>query len=709
MSDDTDKSGKTTKDLDAWWKKIAEKEASLDKKIELAQTRVKTLASEAEIYENIMGKWSQNQLEDMNKEVELQEMKLEALQKEAAIRDGLMAQAEEARKEGEEGVALAAQLEAYAKATKEEWYDMADAIGDVDDAMKSLIEETEELDDEIEKGEKSLKKMVDHSAKADRMMDSWGKKSVIFSVNLARMARKSKDMWDPKLMKKYGKAFLEQIHPMNIFPSLALLIIERTYKLATAADDARAAFAGATGTIGQFNQHIIKSQQVLNRYGVEFKDTQEATKSLLLSTSNYVALNTKLQLQLTQTSALLKKVNVDTQDSANIFNVLTEALHIADDQAGAMMTNLLMMGTEIGISAEQMGKDWLGAMGTLAVYGPRSEGIFTNLAAAAKAAGVSTESLLAVAGKFDTFQDSAKTVAGLNALLGTNLSTTEMLMMTEDERVEHVIKTMQAQGRAFKDLDRWQKKAVANQLGFKDAAEAEMVLGMDVSQYEVYKQQMKDAADAQEQLKKAAVAAMPVATKLLHLFNEAALDVMPLLEWMGEGIDTLMNSWKELSPEMQEGIKYVLLIGGALTVAGAAFAPLIAGLGLTLGLLGGPAGAIAAISAFGLAVAGFAGISTAMGAGGAIGSTTQQATSGVFADPALETSSFNNVNSARQAMTTNKAEASSPVVRVDNTTQLPDKINVSIDGQPVWAKVESIAANTSTGAPNKTLGAGYSP
>ena len=114
-----------------------------------------------------------------------------------------------------------------------------------------------------------------------------------------------------------------------------------------------------------------------------------------------------------------------------------------------------MMGTSIGISASQMNKDFGAAMSTLAVYGSRSIEVFTGIAAAAKAAGVETSELLGMAKKFDTFAEGAETAGKLNAILGSNISSTQLLRMSEEQRIETLIMTVQASGQAFSDMDKY--------------------------------------------------------------------------------------------------------------------------------------------------------------------------------------------------------------------------------------------------------------
>ena len=94
----------------------------------------------------------------------------------------------------------------------------------------------------------------------------------------------------------------------------------------------------------------------------------------------------------------------------------------------------------------------------------------------------------------DTFKDAAKTTGELNAILGSNMSANEMLMATEEERIELLIRTMQAQGRQFNEMDRFTQKAIAARLGITDLNEAQRILGMYLSSYKRMKREAAAAA-----------------------------------------------------------------------------------------------------------------------------------------------------------------------------------------------------------------------
>ena len=147
-----------------------------------------------------------------------------------------------------------------------------------------------------------------------------------------------------------------------------------------------------------------------------------------------------------------------------------------------------------------------------------------------------------MAGKFDTFNDSAETAGKLNAILGTQLSATDLLMKKEDERIETVIRSMQAQGIAFKDMDKFTQKAIMQTLGLKDLNEAQKILGMDVRGFRNYQAKAAAAAKEQEEMEKKAKAAMDAMQKLKMAFANLTVFLVPLIEKFSKFAELILNA-----------------------------------------------------------------------------------------------------------------------------------------------------------------------
>ena len=159
--------------------------------------------------------------------------------------------------------------------------------------------------------------------------------------------------------------------------------------------------------------------------------------------------------------AEFEKLGVSGADTAGIMDYFVKVAGMAQDKVAGTTRELLLMGKSIGITAAEISKKFIAALPTLAVYGAKATEIFGKLSAAAQEAKIEVSDLLGVAAKFDTFASAAETAGKLNAILGSQMSATSMLQMTEEQRVETLIMNVQASGMAFKDMDRFTQKAIA--------------------------------------------------------------------------------------------------------------------------------------------------------------------------------------------------------------------------------------------------------
>ena len=221
----------------------------------------------------------------------------------------------------------------------------------------------------------------------------------------------------------------------------------------------------------------------MKRFNVEAEDVGKGLVSLRTGLSQFKNLTAETQQNLLNTVVGLEKLGVATDDSTQVLNNLTKALGMSESKAADLTREIALSGQALGMTASKITKEFNSALGTLAVYGDKSTKVFMKLASMAQVAGVEVNTLLGIANKFDTFSDSAMTAAKMNAILGTSFSGVNMMMMDHGQRVEEVIKGMQRTGKSFGQLDKFTQQAIAAQLGIKDMAQANKILGMSLGGY----------------------------------------------------------------------------------------------------------------------------------------------------------------------------------------------------------------------------------
>jgi len=419
-------------------------------------------------------------------------------------------------------------------------------------------------------------------------------------------------------------ALKDVLHPANIGAMLFTKVAESFMFMFFAVDKAAASLAKATGTGREYVGLIEDSVKQGNRLGVNFENAGKAFEGLFEELIGFVAMDGQMMQALTTQVAGFERLGIASTDVADMMNTFSKTMGTSAQASVDLTRKIAMMGSTIGVSSKKMIKNFQLANKTLAVYGKGSIKVFSNLTAAAKAAGVEMSALLGVAEKFDTFESAADSVGKLNALLGSQLSSTKMLMMTEDERIETVIQQINASGQTFAQMDRFKQKAIANAVGITDMAEANRLFGMSMSQYREHGRQMKEAETSQRKMEEALKATVPITEMFQQMIIEFAPKVTPALESVRFGIQTIIDGLAFLNKISGGTFPYIIAVGGLITllftvlsvpIKGIAMASKAAGKGL--GVMGkGMASTSKSGKGFGLTMKHIGGAIRSVGKGG---------------------------------------------------------------------------------------------
>jgi hypothetical protein len=219
-------------------------------------------------------------------------------------------------------------------------------------------------------------------------------------------------------------------------------------------------------------------------------------------------LSTKQQAVIGGTINKLGKLGVDTNLAATTINTLGKSFGMSADEASKASLDLAGFSRQLGsgMTPGKVAQQFSAALPKLAAYGKGATNEFKKLAIQAKHTGMEVNDLLGIAGKFDTFEDAANNTAQLNALLGTQLNSVDMLTASEGERLDMLKENFDATGRSFDQLDRFEKKALAQAAGFEDVSKAAAFFNSsleDINESEEEAANKDPALAAQEELNKA--------------------------------------------------------------------------------------------------------------------------------------------------------------------------------------------------------------
>jgi hypothetical protein len=362
-------------------------------------------------------------------------------------------------------------------------------------------------------------------------------------------------------IKNIGKSLANTFSFQNVGASLMGKVTEATIELLRQQDSAIATFKASTGAGDAYNDVIVDTQLELRTYGVSAAEAGKATEALFKQMSQYTEMSKSAQKELAGTTALLGKFGISGQAAASSMEVFNKALGMSAHESAAAAREMFALGKGLGIAPEIIFSEFGPAAKQLAAHGDNMIQVFEGLAAASKATGVEMGNLLSLATQFDEFSSGAEAVGKLNALLGgPYLNSIEMLNATEEERIRLLLQSMEASGKNFDQLGKYEQKAIAASVGITDMAEANKLFNTSLSAYDAMQHKAAAASISQKEFEEASQNAMSVVEKFTTIMENFAVSISPLLDalgWVADGILALQK-------EMGNGFGIVVLITGAI-------------------------------------------------------------------------------------------------------------------------------------------------
>ena len=343
--------------------------------------------------------------------------------------------------------------------------------------------------------------------------------------------------------------------PQVIFNSVTAKMEESTVRMVKRTDEAFASFNRLTGAGGSLNQTMFDAQYEARALGVTVESAAAATGVLYTQMSNFTELAPNVQKELIKSAASMEALGISSETTAGLMDVSMNSLRMSQDEAKALSDDLAKLSIGLGKPPAELAEGFRKALPTLAAYGKGAIKVFKGLAAAAKATSISTQELMSIFGdSMDTFEGSAQTAGKLNALLGGNLvNSMELLYATEDERIQIVKQAMDATGRNFDMLDKYEKKAIAAAVGISDMTTATKLFGTSSEQVDHYTNTLDAMGISQEELVKRQQAGLTLMQKLGAIFDGMSFFVLGATEFLNGFLDAILRLDKDLGGKLIPG------------------------------------------------------------------------------------------------------------------------------------------------------------
>lgn len=304
-------------------------------------------------------------------------------------------------------------------------------------------------------------------------------------------------------------------------------------------DELQSAFNKTTGA-GEEMMKVVGGEGAkggantgLSGLGISRADTAKAFSDLFTNYNQFSKMSVDQQKELTVTASKFEKLGIETSRYAKILDIMTNtSMKKTKEETKEITEGFVRLSKTIGVSTSQMAADFEKSADKFIVYGASGVKVFENLEKASKATGLSMDSLLGIAAKFDTFESAAQTTAQLNLMFGAQASALDLVNMKEDERIIKIKEMMDASNLQFESMDRWQQQNLAQVAGFKNVTEASKFFTKSTSDLTAA---LAEQADSQKNLDDIMEKSTTAKQKLTLMMEQMAIAVQPLLtafQWL---------------------------------------------------------------------------------------------------------------------------------------------------------------------------------
>lgn len=426
------------------------------------------------------------------------------------------------------------------KLSIEEFMKEIEKLGDEASGLMKAKDAAEALGTELDNSAAAvlgIDKNWNQAGLTGRMLDAFNKSSDLNDV-FASMGTKLKDT----------------LSPTNLLGSAITGLVKASKELIMSLDSSFAEFKQTTGGGDEYLDVLSDVTGENYAFGISSDEAMQSVSALYNELAMFTSLSKEAQTEIADVSAKLQVLGVDAQSTAKTADLLMQSVGYTKDEFIGFQQSLKSMSNAIKVPMATLNSQFVEASDIIGKYGKRGVEEFRKLAAAAKSTGIEMSSLLDIAGQFDTFEEAAEKVGSLNAILGgAYFDTVQMVNATEEERIDLLRRGVQASGKTFDQLGRYEKKAIAAAAGINDINEANKLFGQSTAAYEELQQLAGDASMSLSDLSEEAFNTLSPMQKLqavMKKFQKPLDTILKLLDLIGTGLYLAVDGMEKLAAKV---------------------------------------------------------------------------------------------------------------------------------------------------------------
>ena len=321
-------------------------------------------------------------------------------------------------------------------------------------------------------------------------------------------------------------------------------------KVTFALEGAHIELARNTGYLHDFRDNLINVTKRNQELAITMEHGTKIITGLSTGMARFNTLGDTQQGVLEDISARFMRLGVDVNKFGETMDTINYSFGLTGTAAAEAARGLENIANQVGRPLATVVQDLADIGPSLARFGKDGERVFAELAKQARSLGLTTKQAFDVSELFDTFEGAAQIAGRLNAQLGLQLNSVELMKASSEERLELLRAEFQLQGMQFESMGRRQRQMIASILGQDEETAARLLGGrMDIAafQKETKPKTMTDMVKMQEK----------VAVLLEQIGLQVAPVLLDILHWV-------KRNWDELSYNLPR----MLVVLGALKGAG---------------------------------------------------------------------------------------------------------------------------------------------
>lgn len=238
---------------------------------------------------------------------------------------------------------------------------------------------------------------------------------------------------------------------------------------------------------GFANRHVKSFDDIRASYasvGIDAAGAAQAITSLSTGFSAFDGVTESTRKSLLATAKDFNELGVEFEDFASMNERLRFSFGLVGGAAQAASEDMKRISLETGRALPQVVKDFNEMGPELARFGSDGVRIFEELSKKARVLGTTVKEAFDITELFDTFEGAANVAGRLNAQLGLQLNSVEMMKATSEERLDILRQEFSMRGIDIQTAGRRQQQMIASILG-TDVETAKKMLGpeMDASRF----------------------------------------------------------------------------------------------------------------------------------------------------------------------------------------------------------------------------------